>query len=178
MNDVFIGNPFGGAYSAPYGTTLPTDAVTDLDNAFVELGLISDEGYADSDQRTIKDQTSYTSNDPTPFLQSRTEAFQLTLLETNEVVLREAYGDANVTVDTDGSIAVTHRTYGAMQHRSYVFDTITGNRVRRQVIPCGAVTELGEITNSRSEPLGYDLTIRAIPDNNGVTAYTYIATIQ
>ena len=48
--NVSAGKPkIGGAiFAAPVGTTLPTDTDTTLDNAFKNLGFVSDDGLTNS----------------------------------------------------------------------------------------------------------------------------------
>ena len=44
-------NPAGALYWAPLGSTLPTDATTALDAAFLPLGYVSEEGLTNSNSR-------------------------------------------------------------------------------------------------------------------------------
>ena len=41
-------NPKGALYWAPLGTPLPTDATTALDNAFINLGYVTEDGLTSS----------------------------------------------------------------------------------------------------------------------------------
>ena len=50
VGNVSVGKPktSGAIFRAPLGTTLPTDATSALDNAFVELGYVSDDGVVNA----------------------------------------------------------------------------------------------------------------------------------
>ena len=60
----------------------------------------------------------------------------------------------------------------------YVYEVaLTGNRVKRIVVPNAQITEVGDVTYVDGEPIGYEVTVSAYPDASGNTAYEYIATV-
>lgn len=169
------GKTSGYAYVAPSSVTAPTDATTALASGYVSLGYISEDGITnsfDSDSEDYKDMNGDTIYSGTT---SRTETFQLTLVETKKETLIEAFGDDNVEVDGSGNITVKSNNATRASKR-YVFELVlNNNRVERVVIPNGKVTEVGDITVSSGELLGYEITITAALDENGNSSYRYIS---
>ena len=166
----------GAVFRAPLGTALPTDAVTALNEAFVELGYVSEDGVTNNntpDSDTVK---AWGGATVLVVQNEMTDEWTLTLIESlNPNVLKAVYGDARVTV-ADGTITV-QATADQRTDAEYVIDMIMkGGAMKRVVIPNGSMSELGEIVYKDDEPIGYELTLNALPDTNGVQHYEYIKT--
>ena len=57
----------------------------------------------------------------------------------------------------------------------YVMDlALRDGALKRIVIPCGKVGELGDVVYKDDEPIGYQATIEAMPDSSGNNHYEYI----
>lgn len=176
--NVSVGKPkVGGAvHWAPLGSTLPTDATTALDPAFVDLGYVSEDGLVNNNSPESDTVKAWGGDTVLSLQTDRPDTFALTLIEAmNDDVLKAIYGSTNVTVDNDGNVTVK-ATAGEMPSGSWVFDMILkGGRAKRIVVPNGTISELGEITYKDDEAVGYDITITDVPDASGVYHYEYIA---
>lgn len=178
--NVSVGKPMadGAVFVAPSGTTIPNDAKTPLSDAFLNIGYISEDGVTnaiETDTEEIKAWGGDTVLEPQI---SRKETFSYTMIETNEVSMKQAFGEENVTVGEDGSISVKHNGKEKSEYVYVIEVLMTGNRVKRQVIPRGKVTEIGEIAYVDNEAIGYETTVSALVDADGNTAYEYIAKID
>ena len=99
------------------------------------------------------------------------------LIEQNVNAMKQAYGEDNVTGTWETGIAVKHN---GLEKKEYVYaieTVLSDNRVVRTVIPRGKVIELGDVVRKDDEVFGYELTIKALPDSNGNTAYDYFAKV-
>lgn len=177
-SNVSVGKPkaAGGVYSAPIATALPTNATTALASGYVGLGYVSDAGLVNSISTDTNDINAWGGDRVLTVRTSRSESFKFTFIETNADVLKEVYGQSNVT-DTSGALTVLHNN-AVNPTRRYVFEiALTGDRVKRIVVPQGQVTEVGDVTYVDGDPIGYEVTISAYPDGSGNTAYEYIASV-
>lgn len=166
----------GGIWLAPFGSTLPTDASTALDNAFAALGYVSEDGVRRNISRTTTVVHAW-GGDPVAVLSNaKTETFKFKLIEPDRIdVLGLTFGEATgtlaagITVKSKADISTPH---------AFVISTILDNSVhQRIVIPEGVVTEVGEIVYKDNEVIGFELTITAIADSAGNTAYEYLKTV-
>lgn len=165
----------GSIYSAPLGTTLPTNAVTELDEAFKGLGYVSEDGLS-NENSPESDSIKAWGGDTVVITQTdKADTFTYTLIESMNVeVLKEVYGTDNVTGTLNTGITIKANATPLRGH-SLVIDMVLKDGVlKRIVIPAGTVSEIGEITYSDSDPVGYETTMSAVPDESGNTHYEYI----
>lgn len=165
----------GHIYRAPIGTTLPTDATTALDNAFIDMGYASEDGLtnANSPESTI-----IKAWGGTPVLtiqESKEDTFQLTFISAENVeVQKMVYGDDNVTGTSFTTGVTVTANAKELDDYIYVIEMIArGGIAHRVVIPCAKPSEIGEIVYSDTEALGYDVTLSCTADANGNTHYEY-----
>lgn len=175
-NNVSTGAPkiTGAVFVAPAGSTLPTDATTALDAAFVSVGEISEDGVTrtrSTDSSTIKNWN----QDPVLTVQtSYEETFQFTMISSRSVnALKAAYGDDNVT-GTDDKFTVKHNGAAPAEHAWVIDMVMTDGSPSRIVIPKAKVTKIGDVTYKKDEAIGFETTITAVLDDDGNTSYDYV----
>lgn len=177
VNNVTAGKPkVGGAiFRAPLGTTLPTDATTSLDPAFVNVGYISDAGVVNSNSPSTNTVKAWGGDQVLVILEEKPDTFQFTMLEVMNVEAAKAvYGDANVTGDLSTGITIHANTNQQLDSSYVIEEVLRGGVKKRIVIPDAAVSAVGDITYSDSAAVGYQTTINAFPDANGDTHIEYI----
>lgn len=168
-------NISGAVFVAPMGTTLPTDATTALDAAFTCLGYVSEDGLENNNEMDVSEIKAWGGAIVYRSLNGLNDNFALSLIESENVdVLKNVYGDNNVTEDASGNITVNIVTEDP-QEKIWVFDlALRGGRAKRIVIPDGAVTSRETITYNDSDAIAYGITVSAYPDSNGKTHTEYI----
>lgn len=178
LDATFVAKPVnitGGIKFAPLGTATPTDPTTALNTAFKELGYVNEDGLklshdASDDKikvwggvaiRTIRSDFSATITG--------------TLLSTLDVdVLKTVFGDGQVS-EAAGVITVKH-TSDIPPEKIYVIETkdaSTGGR-KRYIVPKGQISVSGDVNLSHKEITGYEISIEALADNNGVCYYELV----
>lgn len=176
VQNVSTGKPkvAGAIYRAPLGTTLPTAADTALDGAFVELGYVSEDGVTNNNSPDSDKIQAWGGATVLVVQNEKPDEWTMTLIEAlNSNVLKTVYGDSRVTVD--GSTITVQATADQLPDKAYVIDMLLkGGALKRVVIPNGSLSELGEIVYKDDEPIGYQITLNALPDSSSVTHYEYI----
>lgn len=163
-------NKSGYIWVAPLGTTLPTDATTELDGAFVGLGYLSEDGltepasYEAGDAIVAAGGDTVAQADPT-----FSKTWTGTCIEAlNEDLIKVAYGSRNVTVTPasggkDGTITVKEQA-GSLEHHVIVIDEmLKGGRKRRNVMADATFLITGDISHVHTALVNFEFTINAYP---------------
>lgn len=175
-SNVSYGKPkVGGAiYSAPLGTTLPTDAKSELDPAFKGLGYVNEDGLRNNNSPESETVKAWGGDTVLTVQTAKEDSFSFTLIEaTNVDVLKEVYGSDNVSGPLETGITIKANSKNLEPH-ALVIDMVLQTAIKRIVIPNGKVSEIGEIAYIDNDAIGYPTTIQAMPDDNGNTHYEYI----
>lgn len=164
----------GYIYAAPYGTTLPTDYSTALDDAFVNLGYVTDEGATfatEADTNTFKD---LNGDDIATSSGGRTRTLAVQFAEVKGETLKEVFGQDSVVVGTSGDIAITH-TNADMPHRTVVLELLLRDgRKWRRVLPDAQITEWEDLTILYSDLVTFGVTFTL---NGANPLYDYIQAV-
>lgn len=165
----------GGVSRAPLGTALPTNASTALANTYVNMGYISEDGVTNNNSAESEDVKAWGGEVVMNTQTSKEDTFTMTFIEAlNIEVLKTVYGEDNVsgTLATGITVKANSKEPGASV---YVIDQILREgALKRIVIPNGKISELGEISYNDSDPIGYEVTIKALPGADGDTHKEYI----
>lgn len=178
--NVSLGKPKvdGMVYVANTGTTLPTDATTPLTEQYKNVGFISDDGITNSTDTDTTTVTDAGGNTVINEITSYSETYQFAMMETQADALGVRFGSENVKTEEE-KLTVDHKMPSG-ESKIYVFEILlTGNKVKRIVVPDGTITEYGDTQYHAGDAILYDVTVGANPSSliNGATSREYIATI-
>lgn len=180
VSSVVAGKPLvsGGVLTAPFETDLPNSATGVLDEDFVALGYISEDGLTETAERSTEKVKAW-GGDIVKVLQTEfSVTYSFTLIgSTDTDVLRAVYGDAAVTTSGIGGTQKSVKVNGdQLPKKAFVFEVKDGDTKIRIVVPNGQVTEVGEVTYSDGGVVSYQVTVEAFENDEGDNAIKYIDT--
>ena len=182
VKNVVAGKPLaaGGVWRAPVGTALPTDETTALNAAFKSAGYIGEDGLTETQDRSTEKIKAW-GGDTVKVVQTEFGlTYQFTFLESASAeVLKAVHGAANVTTtaatSSSGAKHAVKITSEQLPHEVYVFEIKDGDARIRICVPDGQITEVGEVTYSDADVIGYQVTVEAFFDATlGAQAVKYI----
>ncbi len=157
----------GKVLFAPTGTALPVTSVATPHASFADVGYISDDGVAQAINDETTEIKAWQNSDVVRKVQTGHDVtYSFTMIESNAVSLEAYYGNY-----TAGVIEITGEQ---LPHQSMILDVIDGDDEIRVVIPDGQITERGDVVYANGDPIGYEVTVTAFPDEDGVKAYLYV----
>lgn len=165
----------GAIYRAPLKTALPADATTALNVAFKELGYVGEDGVTNNNSAGSDNIKSWGGAVVATTQKEKNDTFKFKLIEAlNTDVLATVYGSGNVSGVLATGIKVSANAK-ELESAEYVIEIILRNGIaKRIVIPEGKISEVGEITYKDDELIAYEITVTALPDDDGNTHYEYI----
>ena len=181
VSNVVSGKPLstGGVLIAPLATALPTAPSTTPNVAFLSAGYIGEDGVTEGGDRSVEKIKAW-GGDVVKIVQTEHSlTYQFTFIEAlNSTVLEAVYGEDRVTVTpatiSTGTIHAVEVTSDVQIHHSFIFEIKDGLAKIRIVVPDGQITEVGEITYTDADVIGYQVTVECFPDSSGVKAYKYL----
>lgn len=168
----------GGILIGALTAAAPTTAVSTL-VAYTAAGYIGDSGVVETNERST-DKIRAWGGDTVKVVQTEHNvSYKFTFLETlNADVLKAVYGEANVTTTaatvSTGTLQKVLINGTSLPHKSYVFEVKDGNAKIRIYVPDGQITEVGDVTYSDGEVVGYEVTLECFADSVGNKAYKYL----
>lgn len=171
----------GYIWVAPLGTPIPTDATSELGEAFVGLGYLSEDGLTEPASLTAGDDIVAAGGDTVAQADPTfSKTWTGTCIEAlNEDLLKVAYGATNVTVKPsspteEGSITVKEQA-GEVEHHVIVIDEmLKGGRKRRNVMADATFLITGDISHVHTALVNFEFTINAYPTATAPAQTQYI----
>lgn len=168
----------GGVLLGATTATAPTTATAAL-TGFTGAGYIGEDGVTETNERNT-DKIRAWGGDTVKVVQTEHNvSYKFTFLETlNGDVLKAVYGDDNVLTTaatvSSGTLHEVQINGAELPRKSFVFEVKDGAAKIRIYVPDGQVTEVGDVTYSDSEVIGYEVTVEAFPDGLGNKAYKFM----
>lgn len=153
----------GSVYVAPTGSTAPADATTALDAAFVDLGAINEDGISLSPSRSIEKIRAWQAAKAVRTVVTEDElSVGFSLMQWNEDSIALAFGGGTFSVANVTETKYVPPAAGTVDERSFVFEWVDGAISNRLYVPRGMVSEIGEITVTKTGAVELALTVEVL----------------
>ena len=161
--------PAGAIFSAPLGTTAPNSAVAALDNAFKDLGYVSQDGVTRGMSKSTSTVREWGGGAVLVTEDEKTATVKLKLIEyLNTEVQKFVHGSENVNGTLSTGIHIGINDKDTEEHVIVIDQIMKGGVPQRMVINRGVITEIGDTVFKSNDTVAYDLTILAmIPASGG-----------
>lgn len=167
LSAVIVGQT-GKVYTSPVGTAGPTDPSTAWAAGWIDLATISEDGMTTSFNEDTSEIKQWGGGVVRKMITSSETTFQWKCLESSKQVMETFF---KVPVDeTDQSLEIKG---GVRAEAAWGIDVLDGPTHVRFVIPRGELSERGDIVWKADEVAGYEMTVTAYQDANGVAAVMY-----
>lgn len=155
--------------------SLPDDATTALDTSvWTCLGFVSEDGLSNENSPESDTVKAWGGDTVLTVQTSKEDTFAFTLIEVLNVnVLKFIYGENNVSGTLADGIEITANSDELEAHAIVIELNMRDDAVKRIVIPNAKVSEVGSISYTDSDAVGYETTVSAMPDSLGNTHYEY-----
>jgi len=179
--NILVGAPdqltTGAIFSAAVGSTAPTDAVTALDAAFTSSGYVGEDGLSLNGNKSVTKLRDWSKKVVKILTDSFEPQVSFELLELSEESLKQAFGDAAVTVTaaTSGhgkqlTVAVDGAT---PEPKAWAFNMKDGDAKVRLYLPNAVIENVPDMTFSAGDAIRVPVTLTAMPDDNGKAYYLF-----
>lgn len=154
-----------GAYFfiAPYGTTLPTDNTSQLDEAFKNMGFMGDGGFTFSNSSSTSTGRDANGDAIATSAGEIEKNLQCVFRELKADGLKVVYGQGNVT-DEDGVLTVHDKGPNSELYSGVIEALLADGRKDRKVVPQMVPNQLGSETMAYNELVGKDMTFSVLMD--------------
>lgn len=162
----------GAVYVAGTAASAPADATAGWATTWSALGYISADGIEETYSDDTTEIRAWQGGDLVRRLITGSSAsFHFTAIETSAVVL-SLFHKGSTLAGTSGARSLPVKS-ALTDIRKFGFDVLDGTNNIRIVVDSGEVTERGNIAYTNDAPVGYELTISAYPNAQGVVMTKY-----
>lgn len=161
----------GAVFTAPAGTTLPTDAVTAMSSvseAYEDLGYVSEDGVTESISIATTAIKEWGGSIVLITQDEKTATFKYKLIEyLSKAVQKFTNGDDNVSGEIETGMKITVDDSDAGERVLVFWQILRGGIPLRIVVPRCKIVSVGDIVYKSNEAIGYDVTVQAIKNDSG-----------
>jgi hypothetical protein len=164
--EVLLGlNNGPGIYLAPEGTAAPADLSVAWASPWEPIGYLSDDGVTVSASTDSDTLTPWQSTAPIrTVITGKGLTMQFVMWQTNPLTLG-VYFDTDVPAAVAGVVTFDVRSDAGQQIHAIGLDIKDGDIVTRITFKRASLSDNGDVTLSRGDAVGWDVTLTALDDN-------------